>query len=150
MRAIIQRVTHASVSINQAVYSKIGHGFMVLLAVHHNDTDTDVLWMAKKIANLRVFNDAEQKMNLSLTDVSGEVLLVSQFTLYASTVKGNRPSFIASAKPEMAQMYFEKLHQELQKMLNQPIQTGVFGADMQVELLNDGPVTIVIDSFLKE
>jgi D-aminoacyl-tRNA deacylase len=150
MRAVVQRVSHASVIINHKIYSQIGQGFLVLLAVNETDTQDDLIWLCKKIVNLRIFNDDDNKLNLSLSDISGELLLVSQFTLYASTVKGNRPSFLNSAKPDKAEPMFQKAALELQNLLNMDIKTGVFGADMQVQLMNDGPVTIIIDSQLKE
>lgn len=146
MRAVIQRVSHASVSINGSTHAHIGRGFLVLLGIEAADQIEDIQWLSQKIAGLRVFNDAEGKMNLSLSDIQGNLLLVSQFTLYASTVKGNRPSFIRAARPEVAIPLYEQFILTLNALLPHPIQTGVFGADMQIELLNDGPVTILMDS----
>ncbi|MDP2174523.1 MAG: D-aminoacyl-tRNA deacylase [Bacteroidota bacterium] len=150
MRAVVQRVLKASVNIKQEIHSQIGCGLLVFLAVSETDTHEDLIWICKKIANLRIFNDKLGKMNLSLTEVGAELLLVSQFTLYASTVKGNRPSFLTSAKPEKAEPLFQHAVKELETLLGIKIQTGVFGADMQIQIMNDGPVTIIIDSQLKE
>lgn len=150
MRAVIQRVTHASVSINGATHAHIGKGFLVLLGIEEADTHEDIIWLSNKIIGLRVFNDADEKMNLSLSGIDGEILLVSQFTLFASTVKGNRPSFVKAARPEQAIPLYEQFILQLKIALPQKVQTGVFGADMQIELLNDGPVTILIDSKVKE
>ena len=129
---------------------EIGKGLLVLLGVEHEDTGDDVLWLAGKIAQMRIFSDAEGKMNLSVQDIGGGVLVVSQFTLHASTKKGNRPSFIRAARPEIAIPLYEAFIASLQSMLSQPIQCGIFGADMAVSLLNDGPVTIWLDSRAKE
>src|SRR4051812_20259267 len=146
MIAVIQRVSEASVSIEGEVRGRIGTGFLVLLGITHTDTDEDVAWLSKKIAGLRVFGDADGKMNLALAEVNGNVLLISQFTLHANTKKGNRPSFIEAARPEVAIPLYEAMIRALSKDLNQTIQTGEFGADMKVSLVNDGPVTIIIDS----
>jgi D-tyrosyl-tRNA(Tyr) deacylase len=146
MIAVIQRVTEASVTIENSVKGKIATGYLVLLGIRHDDTDEDLEWLAKKIVNLRVFGDAQGKMNLSLQDVDGDILLISQFTLHASTKKGNRPSFIDAARPEAAIPLYEKMINTLEKEMGKPIHTGEFGADMKVNLLNDGPVTIIIDS----
>jgi D-tyrosyl-tRNA(Tyr) deacylase len=146
MKALIQRVSSASVSIGGDCVAEIKTGLLVLLGVSESDTPRDVLWMVSKVANLRVFNDAEGKMNLSLADTGGDVLLVSQFTLYGDARKGNRPSFVQAARPEIAKPLYEMFLSELQKTLNKSIPTGVFGADMQVLLVNDGPVTIMIES----
>jgi D-tyrosyl-tRNA(Tyr) deacylase len=146
MKALIQRVSSASVSIGGDCVAEIKTGLLVLLGVSESDTPRDVLWMVSKVANLRVFNDAEGKMNLSLADTGGDVLLVSQFTLYGDARKGNRPSFVQAARPEIAKPLYEMFLSELQKTLNKSIPTGVFGADMQVSLINDGPVTIMIES----
>ena len=146
VKAVIQRVTHASVSINNQLYSKIGAGLLILLGIGHDDTHEDIDWLAPKIAALRIFSDSVDKMNLSLKDIEGEALVVSQFTLMASTKKGNRPSFIDAAKPDLAVPMYEAFVQRLEKELGKPIQTGRFGTDMKVELLNDGPVTIIIDT----
>lgn len=146
MIAVIQRVTEASVTIDGTVRGAIGTGFLILLGVTHADGREDLEWLAKKIVNLRIFGDDEGKMNLDLKAVNGDILLVSQFTLYASTKKGNRPSYIDAARPEVAIPLYEAMIAELAKELGKPIQTGEFGADMKVRLLNDGPVTILIDS----
>ena len=149
MRVVIQRVSEASVTIDGAIEGKIATGFMILLGIDHEDTNEDIEWLVQKIANLRVFGDEDGKMNLSILDVKGEILLISQFTLFASTKKGNRPSFIQSAKPEIAIPLYEKFIDAL-KENKIPVQTGKFGADMKVMLVNDGPVTIIIDSKNKE
>ncbi|WP_031527581.1 D-aminoacyl-tRNA deacylase [Dyadobacter crusticola] len=146
MIAVIQRVTHASVTIDSKVNGEINIGFLVLLGITHLDNNDDIQWLGKKIVGLRVFNDDEGKMNLDLQSVNGDILLISQFTLHASTKKGNRPSFIEAAKHDIAVPMYEKMIRFLETELGKPIQTGQFGADMKVELLNDGPVTIVIDS----
>ncbi len=146
MIAVLQRVSEASVTIEGAVKGKIGQGLLVLLGITHTDTAEDVDWLGKKLVNMRIFGDAEGKMNLALPDVGGDILLISQFTLHASTKKGNRPSFIEAARPEKAIPLYEATIKTLEKELGKPIQTGEFGADMKVALLNDGPVTIVIDS----
>ncbi len=150
MRFVIQRVSEASVKIDNEVYSEIKKGFLVLVGVEEADAKEDVEWLCKKLISLRIFSDAEDKMNLSLLDINGDVLLVSQFTLFASTKKGNRPSFIKSAKPDMAIPLYEYCIQQLSGLLNKPIKTGQFGADMKVSLVNDGPVTILMDSKNKE
>lgn len=146
MIAVIQRVSEASVTIENQVRGQIGPGFLVLLGITHTDTDEDVQWLARKIAGMRVFNDSEEKMNLDLAAVGGGILLISQFTLHASTKKGNRPSFTEAARPEVAIPLYERMIWELSELLGKPIATGEFGADMKVRLLNDGPVTIVVDS----
>lgn len=146
MIAVIQRVSQASVTIDNQVKGQIGTGFLVLLGITHTDTREDVDWLSKKIVGMRIFNDAEGKMNLDLAAVGGSILLISQFTLHASTKKGNRPSFIEAARPEVAVPLYEAMIAQLANDLGRPIQTGAFGADMKVALLNDGPVTIVIDS----
>lgn len=146
MIAVLQRVSEATVRIEGQVAGQIGRGFLVLLGITHTDTDDDIAWLAKKIAGMRVFSDAEGKMNLDLASVGGNVLLISQFTLHASTKKGNRPSFIDAARSEVAIPLYEQMIARLSAELGQPIQTGQFGADMQVSLLNDGPVTIIIDT----
>lgn len=150
MRVVLQRVSEANVKINDVVKGEIDHGFVVLLGITPEDTEDDVLWLAQKICNQRVFSDEEGKMNLSIKDINGSLLIVSQFTLYASTKKGNRPSFIKSAKPEIAIPLYEKFIRECSLLIEKPIQTGEFGADMKVSLTNDGPVTIIIDSKNKE
>jgi D-tyrosyl-tRNA(Tyr) deacylase len=146
MIAVIQRVSEASVTIDGILKSKIGLGFLILLGIAQEDGLEDVEWLCKKVAGLRIMSDEEGKMNLSISDVHGDVLLVSQFTLHASTKKGNRPSFINAAKPEIAVPVYEKFIQALETELGKSIQTGEFGADMKVGLINDGPVTIIIDS----
>lgn len=150
MRAVIQRVLRASVEINTNRSASIGSGLMVLLGVEDADTREDIEWLSAKITNLRIFDDEQGVMNLSVKDVSGEILLVSQFTLHASTKKGNRPSYIRAGKPEVAIPLYESMIEQLQRDLGRLIQTGVFGADMKVELVNDGPVTIVMDTKKKE
>jgi D-aminoacyl-tRNA deacylase len=150
MRVVIQRVSDASVTIDGKIKSAIGFGLLVLLGIEDADTTEDVEWLSGKIVNLRIFNDANGIMNLSLKDTNGEVILVSQFTLHASTKKGNRPSYIKAAKPEIAIPLYEKLISQLRSDLGKDIQTGTFGADMKVHLLNDGPVTIIIDSKNRE
>lgn len=150
MRVVIQRVQHASVSIHNEVVAAIQRGLLVLWGAEAADTEADITWLSTKITQLRIFDDANGVMNLSVKDVDGELLLVSQFTLHASTKKGNRPSYIRSAKPEISLPLFEQMHQQLQADLSKPVQLGVFGADMKVSLLNDGPVTIIIDTKDKE
>ncbi len=150
MRFVIQRVLNASLAIEEQVYSKIGNGFLVFVGIEDADTNEDVEWLCGKLINLRVFSDTEGKMNLSLQDIKGDILLVSQFTLFASTKKGNRPSFIKSAKPDLAIPLYEQCISLLTTLLQKPIQTGIFGADMQISLVNDGPVTIIIDSKNRE
>lgn len=150
MRAVIQRVSRASVKIDEKTFSQIEQGLLVLLGIEDADTVEDVQWLSNKIINLRIFNDAEGVMNESLIEKDGDILLVSQFTLHASTKKGNRPSYIKASKPGIAIPLYEKMIQQLSTELGKEIKTGVFGADMKVELLNDGPVTIVIDTKNKE
>jgi D-tyrosyl-tRNA(Tyr) deacylase len=150
MRVVIQRVSKASVTIDQQKVAAIQKGVLVLLGIENSDTQEDIDWLIRKIINLRIFNDENQVMNLSLQDVHGDVILVSQFTLHASTKKGNRPSYIKAAKPDIAIPLYEKFIRSLEIALQKHIQTGVFGADMKVELLNDGPVTILIDSKNRE
>lgn len=150
MRAVIQRVSHASVSINGAVKSRIGQGFLILLGVCDEDTMEDVEWLVKKIANLRVFGDENDVMNRSIQDVDGEALVVSQFTLYASYKKGNRPSWFRAGSHEHSIPLYEAFWQQLSEAIGKPVDTGEFGADMKVELLNDGPVTICMDTKNKE
>ena len=146
MIAVIQRVTEASVSIDNKIKGQIKQGFMVLLGITHDDTDADIEWLSGKIANMRVFSDEDDKMNLALGDVDGDILLVSQFTLHASTKKGNRPGYNEAAKPDIAIPLYEKMIKALEQKTGKPLQTGEFGAMMQVSLINDGPVTIIIDS----
>jgi len=151
MRAVIQRVENASVTINGAIYNSIDNGLLVLLGIEDNDGDEDIEWLIKKIINLRIFNDNQGVMNISLNDNAGSVLLISQFTLYASIKKGNRPSYIKAAKPEVAIPIYKRFIQELiLQTEEQRVKTGQFGADMKVSLLNDGPVTIIMDSKNKE
>jgi len=150
MRTVVQRVTNASVAVpDQGYESSIGKGLLVLAAFIDEDADEDIAWTAKKIAAMRIFDDEAGVMNLSVKDVEGEILAVSQFTLYASTVKGNRPSYIKAAKPDVAVPLYEKFIAALETELGKPVGKGIFGADMKVSLLNDGPVTIIIDSKLK-
>ena len=146
MRALIQRVTSASVSIDGAVHAHIGAGMLILLGIAESDTAADIQWLVPKLARLRIFSDAGGALNLSLTDTGNEALLVSQFTLLASTRKGNRPSFLRAARPEQAIPLYEAFRDALAHELQRPIPNGKFGADMQVNLTNDGPVTIWIDS----
>ena len=150
MRAVIQRVTKASVTINGSINAEINKGLLILLGVGVNDTTEDITWLSNKIANLRIFSDEDGNMNLSLKAINGNAIVVSQFTLFASTKKGNRPSFLNSAKPEQAIPLYEAFVKQLETDLGKPIGTGIFGADMKVELLNDGPVTITIDTKHKE
>lgn len=150
MRTVVQRVTHASVAVPEEGYeSSIGKGLLLLAAFIDEDTDEDIQWSARKIAAMRIFDDEEGVMNLSVKDVGGEILAISQFTLYASTVKGNRPSYIKAAKPDVAIPLYEKFLVALETELSRPVGKGIFGADMKVSLLNDGPVTIIVDSKLK-
>jgi len=146
MIAVIQRVSEASVTIDGIVKSKIQKGLLVLLGIEDADRDEDIDWLASKIVNLRIFNDAEGVMNVSVKDEGGEILVVSQFTLHASTKKGNRPSYLKASKPEIAIPLYEKFVKVISEALGKTVHTGVFGADMKVGLLNDGPVTIVIDT----
>jgi D-tyrosyl-tRNA(Tyr) deacylase len=150
MKAAIQRVSKASVSIDGEIKSAIGIGLLVLLGIEDRDTDEDINWLSSKIINMRIFNDADGMMNVSVKDVDGTILLVSQFTLHASTKKGNRPSYIKASKPDFAIPMYQKMIHQLQTDLGKPISTGEFAADMKVELLNDGPVTIIIDSQNRE
>jgi len=146
MIAVIQRVSEASVTIEAKVKSKIEKGLLVLLGIEDADNHEDIEWLAGKIVNLRIFNDAEGVMNLCIKDDGGDIIVVSQFTLHASTKKGNRPSYIKASKPEIAIPLYEKFIAEISNQLGKAVQTGEFGADMKVQLLNDGPVTIVIDT----
>ena len=150
MRTVIQRVRHASVTIDGVVKSKIDQGLLILVGVEDSDTQEDVDWLAQKIAALRIFDDANGVMNLSLSDIGGEALVVSQFTLWASYKKGNRPSYIRASRPERAIPMYEAFCVRLSEVLGCPVGTGEFGADMKVELLNDGPVTICMDTHNKE
>lgn len=150
MRAVIQRVSQASVAINNGIKSSIQHGLLILLGIEDFDNDEDINWLAKKIVQLRVFSDENDVMNLSVKEIDGEILIVSQFTLHASTKKGNRPSYIKAAKPEIAIPIYEKFILQIENELGKKVMTGKFGAMMQVSLLNDGPVTIIIDTKNKE
>ncbi|MRX47275.1 D-aminoacyl-tRNA deacylase [Pedobacter puniceum] len=146
MRAVIQRVSQASCTVNGEITGKINTGFLVLLGIEEADTLEDLIWLAQKIVNMRIFNDENGLMNKSLADVDGRILLISQFTLFAQTKKGNRPSFIKAAKPAQAIPLYEKMIAELAQLSKTKIETGIFGADMKIELLNDGPVTIMMDT----
>ena len=146
MLAILQRVSEASVTIEGQVKGRIGQGLLILLGITHTDSPDEVAWLSKKLVQMRIFGDADGKMNLAVTDVGGDILMISQFTLHASTKKGNRPSFIEAARPEVAVPLYQQMISALEKELGKPIQTGEFGAHMKVALVNDGPVTIVIDS----
>jgi D-tyrosyl-tRNA(Tyr) deacylase len=150
MRTVIQRVSEASVLINQLERRSIARGLMILVGITHEDTTEDITWLVQKISKLRIFADDNGVMNLNINEVFGEVLLISQFTLHASTKKGNRPSYIGAARPEIAIPLYNEFIKQLQAENQKPILTGEFGADMQVQLINDGPVTIVIDSKNKE
>jgi len=150
MRAVIQRVSKARVTIEEKINGQIENGLLVLIGIEDADTDEDIEWLSARIVNLRIFNDEKGVMNISVKDISGNILLISQFTLHASTKKGNRPSYIRASKPDIAIPLYEKMIKQLSIDLGKEIQTGVFGADMKVELLNDGPVTIVIDTKNKE
>lgn len=150
MRAVIQRVTEATVVIDGMVNGSIKTGVLVLLGIEDADDEEDIKWLSQKIIQLRIFDDDDGVMNLSVKDVGGDILLVSQFTLHASTKKGNRPSYIKASKPDVAIPVYEKMIGQLERDLEKKIATGIFGADMKVQLLNDGPVTIIIDSKAKE
>jgi D-tyrosyl-tRNA(Tyr) deacylase len=146
MRAVIQRVSSADVKVNQQIVGAINHGLLVLLGITHTDTEKDMDYLIKKILQLRIFNDEHGVMNLSVQDIIGELLIVSQFTLYADTKKGNRPSYQDAAKPEHAKALYEQFIIKIKQYYNGKIATGIFGADMKVQILNDGPVTITIDT----
>lgn len=150
MRIVIQRVAEASVTVEGSITGAIRAGMLVLLGIEDADTEEDITWLSNKIVNLRIFNDENGVMNLGIKEVQGDILLVSQFTLHASTKKGNRPSYIKASKPDFAIPMYEKMIQQLEQDLGKKIQTGIFGADMKVALLNDGPVTIVMDSKNRE
>ena len=150
MRVVVQRVSQSNVKVSGEVIGEIKEGLMVLVSFVDEDNDTDLGWMTKKIINLRIFNDDEGKMNRSVQDVGGDILLISQFTLHGSTKKGNRPSFIKAAKPDFANVMYERFIKVLEQSLGKEIQTGEFGGDMKVSLINDGPTTILIDSKIKE
>ena len=150
MRIVIQRVSEASVTVDEKITGAIGTGLLVLMGIEDADSDEDISWLSNKIVNLRIFDDENEVMNLGLKEVTGDILLVSQFTLHASTKKGNRPSYIKASKPDFAVPMYEKMIRQLEQDLGKKIQTGIFGADMKVKLLNDGPVTIWMDSKNKE
>jgi len=150
MKVVIQRVQESSVSINGEIKSKISKGLLLLVGFENEDDETDLIWISNKTTSLRIFDDNKGIMNLSLKEIDGEVLVISQFTLHAKTKKGNRPSYIKAAKPDIAIPLYEKFIKEIQKNINSEVKTGEFGADMQVALINDGPVTIIIDSKNKE
>jgi D-aminoacyl-tRNA deacylase len=146
MKSIIQRVSQASVSVDNKIVGEIEHGFLILLGVGHDDSQVDIEYLVAKISQLRVFSDADGKMNLDLNAIGGSCLVISQFTLFADTKKGNRPSFISAAPPIMANELFEKFCVDLSSKINKKLEKGIFGADMKVSLVNDGPVTIIIDT----
>ena len=150
MRVVVQRVSQSNVKVSGEIIGEINEGLMVLVSFVDEDNDTDLGWMTKKIINLRIFNDDEGKMNRSVQDVGGDILLISQFTLHGSTKKGTRPSFIKAAKPDFANVMYERFIKVLEQSLGKEIQTGEFGGDMKVSLINDGPTTIIIDSKDKE
>lgn len=150
MRVVLQRVSEASVTIEENVKSSIEKGFLILVGIEAEDTQEDIEWLCRKIINMRIFGDEDDKMNLSLKDIDGEALIISQFTLHASTKKGNRPGFIKAAKPEVAIPLYEAFIKEFEKQFKKEVGTGEFGADMKINLLNDGPVTIIIDSKNRE
>ena len=150
MRVVVQRVSQSNVKVSGEIIGEITEGLMVLVSFVDEDNDTDLGWMTKKIINLRIFNDDEGKMNRSVQDIGGDILLISQFTLHGSTKKGNRPSFIKAAKPDFANVMYERFIKVLEQSLGKEIQTGEFGGDMKVSLINDGPTSIIIDSKIKE
>ncbi|MBL7885500.1 MAG: D-tyrosyl-tRNA(Tyr) deacylase [Flavobacterium sp.] len=150
MKAVIQRVTQASVTIEGEIVANIQKGLLVLIGIEEADTQEDIVWLTSKIANLRIFGDENDVMNLSLKDIKGDMIVVSQFTLHASTKKGNRPSYIRAAKPDIAIPLYESFIKQMELELEKQVQQGKFGADMKVSLLNDGPVTIIIDTKNKE
>jgi D-tyrosyl-tRNA(Tyr) deacylase len=150
MRVVIQRVSKASVTVDNKVIGTCGSGLLILVGVEQADTQEDITWLSQKIINLRIFNDTEGKMNLSMKEVGGEMLVISQFTLHASTKKGNRPSYISAAPPEIALPLYQSFVKALEQEISKPVATGQFGAHMEVSLVNDGPVTIMIDTKQKE
>ena len=150
MRVVLQRVTSASVEVDKSITGKIGHGLLILLGIEQNDTQKEIDWMVKKITSMRIFSDEAGKMNLSVLDINGRLLVVSQFTLFASTKKGNRPGFIRAATPTVAIPLYEEFVRQLASISQTKVETGIFGADMKVNLVNDGPVTIIIDTQLLE
>jgi D-aminoacyl-tRNA deacylase len=150
MKAVLQRVSHASVTVDNLTTGAIKKGLLVLVGIEDADTDEDIQWLSNKIVQLRIFDDENKVPNISVKDIDGDILLVSQFTLHANTKKGNRPSYIKASKPDVAIPIYERMIAQLEKDLGKKIATGIFGADMKVELLNDGPVTIVIDTKQKD
>lgn len=150
MRVVVQRVSEASVTVNNQIVGEIQQGLLVLVGIENADTAEDVAWLSNKIVQLRIFNDAQGVMNHNVLEIDGNILLISQFTLMASTKKGNRPSYLRASKPPVAIPLYQQIIYQLQLLMNKPIATGVFGADMKVRLLNDGPVTILMDSKNKE
>ena len=150
MKAVIQRVNHASVQVNNKLVSEINKGLLIFLGITHDDDKNDIEWLSNKIAGLRIFNDSDGIMNLSINDINGGVMVVSQFTLHAKTKRGNRPSYINAAKPEQANTLYEDFKKAMALLIKTPIASGIFGADMKVQLNNDGPVTIIIDTKNKE
>ncbi len=146
MRVVVQRVLEAQVKIDENIQGKINHGLLVFVGIKEGDSLSSIKWLSNKIVNLRIFSDAQDKMNLSVKDIDGEILIISQFTLYANTNKGTRPSYVKAAKPKIAIPLYEKFIQQIQTDLGKPVATGIFGADMKIHLVNDGPVTIIIDS----
>ncbi len=150
MRLLLQRVRQASVSINQSIYSSINRGLLLFVGVQHEDTEEDILWLVQKVCQLRIFSDEAHKMNLSIVDIGGEVLIVSQFTLFASTKKGNRPGFSRAALPQIAEARYLEFVSQMKKSLEGKIKTGEFAANMDISLINEGPVTLLIDSKNKE
>jgi len=150
MRAVLQRVSEASVTIDNKIVANIKTGLLILVGIEDADTQDDIEWLSAKITKLRIFGDADDVMNLSVKDINGDIIIVSQFTLHALTKKGNRPSYIKAARPDVAVPLYESFVQQMEADLGKPVQTGRFGADMKVALLNDGPVTIIIDTKLKE
>jgi len=150
MRAVLQRVTQASCKVDGKITGEITNGFLVLLGIEDADTQEDLVWLAQKIANMRIFGDENDLMNKSLADINGNILLISQFTLFAATKKGNRPGFTRAARPDKAIPLYEEMKKQLSQLIDKEIQCGIFGADMKISLLNDGPVTIVIDTKNKE
>ena len=150
MKTVIQRVAHSSVTVEDTIVASIQQGLLVLVGIEEADTLEDIQWLSSKIVNLRIFGDANEVMNLSVKDVDGDIIVISQFTLQASTKKGNRPSYLKAAKHEIAIPMYERFVQEVEQQLGKKVQTGIFAADMKVSLLNDGPVTIVMDSKNKE
>lgn len=150
MRLVVQRVLKSTLKINGTPYSEIEQGLLLLLGIEESDSLDDIIWLVSKVRSLRIFEDEEGKLNLDVNQINGEIMVVSQFTLFASTKKGNRPSFLRSAKPEVAMPLYESFISKLSPLITKPIKTGQFGADMQIELINDGPVTLIIDSKNKE